>query len=127
MRSGPELVSTSISDRTQKYSSRHSATTGWTIRDHVRKIVRMAPIPLSCIRGADIDAAQRLLPPCDRDPPDTKAVSWFWAAARADLVSKDVCDRKGPRERVVDESHDPPITGISPTCSVCGKPQMFPP
>ena len=38
-----------------------------------------------------------------------------------------VCDRKGPRERVIDESQDPPITGIYPTCSVCGKPQVFPP
>ena len=36
-----------------------------------RKIVRMAPIPLSCIRGADIGAAQRSLPPCDRDSPET--------------------------------------------------------
>jgi hypothetical protein len=54
-----------------------------------------------------------------------RAVSWFWVAEFADLVSKHVCDRGGPRKCVVDESHDPPITGIYPTCSVCGVPQVF--
>lgn len=115
-----------------------------------RKIVRMAPIPLSCIRGADIGAAQRSLPPCGPSSPDTmtaevdavdvgrvritfhktqakrhRAVSWFWVAELADLVSKHVCDRKGPREGVVDESRYPPVTRIHPTCSVCGVPQIF--
>jgi hypothetical protein len=47
-----------------------------------------------------------------------RTVRWFWVAELADLVTKHVCDRKGPRERVVDKSHDPPITGIYPTCSV---------
>jgi hypothetical protein len=37
-----------------------------------------------------------------------------------------VCDRRGRPERVVDESTDPPIAGIYPTCSVCGVPQVFP-
>ena len=30
----------------------------------------------------------------------------------------------GVRPRV-DESRDPPITGVYPTCSVCGRPQVF--
>jgi hypothetical protein len=114
------------------------------------KIVRMAPIPLSCIRGADIGTAQRSLPPCGPDSPETmtaevdatdvgrvritfrktqakrhRSVNWFWVAELADLVSEHVCDRKGRPERVVDESLDPPITGIYPTCSVCGTPQPF--
>jgi hypothetical protein len=35
------------------------------------------------------------------------------------------CDRKGPPEKVIDESGDEPITRIYPTCSVCGVPQVF--
>ena len=35
------------------------------------------------------------------------------------------CDRKGPPAKVVDETGDEPLTGIYPTCSVCGKPQVF--
>lgn len=35
------------------------------------------------------------------------------------------CDAKGRPEKVVDESGDEPLTGIYPTCSVCGKPQVF--
>ena len=35
------------------------------------------------------------------------------------------CDGKGPPEKVIDESGDEPITGIYPTCSMCGKPQVF--
>lgn len=115
-----------------------------------RKIVDMAPVPLSRIRGADIGAAQRSLPPCGTASPETmtadvdavdvgrvritfrktqakrhRTVSWFWVAELADLVSKHVCDRRGRPERVVDESYEPQITGLYPTCSVCGKPQVF--
>lgn len=109
------------------------------------KIIRMAPIPLSRIRGADIGAAQRSLPRCGSALPDTmtpevdavdvghvritfrkthakrhRSISWFWVAELADLVSKHLCNRKGPCERVADEAHGPPITSIYPTCSVCG-------
>ena len=37
------------------------------------------------------------------------------------------CDRKGPPDRFIDKSGDEPITRIYiyPTCSVCGKPQVF--
>ncbi len=31
------------------------------------------------------------------------------------------CDRKGPPAKAIDESRDEPITGIYPTCSVCGQ------
>jgi hypothetical protein len=34
-----------------------------------------------------------------------------------------VCNRKGPTQRVIDESADPHVTCIYPTCSHCGKPQ----
>ncbi len=37
-----------------------------------------------------------------------------------------ICDRNGPTERVIDETGDQPITGLFPTCSVCGVPQTFP-
>jgi len=37
------------------------------------------------------------------------------------------CDRKGPPETVIDASGDEPVPRIYPTCSVCGKPQAFPP
>ena len=37
---------------------------------------------------------------------------WFWVAERADLVSGHAWDRNGRREPVVDESRDPPITGV---------------
>jgi hypothetical protein len=40
-------------------------------------------------------------------------------------VSDHTCDRKGPPAKVIDESYDPPITCIYPTCSVCGVPQVF--
>jgi hypothetical protein len=85
-----------------------------------RKIVRVAPIPLSCIRGADIGAAQRSLPPCGPASPEAmtaevdaedigrvriafrktqakrhRTASWFWVAELADLVSTHVCDRRG--------------------------------
>lgn len=140
----------SFLDELARHGSRNAPIAGWTIREHVPKIPRMAPIPLSAINGADIGAAQRSLPPCGPDSPPivtadvdaqhigrvritfTKSKAtrgrskhWFWVAERADLVSSHVCDRKGPRERVVDESHEPPITGIYPTCSVCGVPQVF--
>lgn len=39
-------------------------------------------------------------------------------------MSDHVCDRKGPRAKVVDESGDAPITRIYPTCSLCGMPQI---
>ena len=55
-----------------------------------------------------------------------RTISWFWVAELAALVSKHVCDRRGRPERVVDESRDPPITGLYPACSVCGVPQVFP-
>ena len=35
------------------------------------------------------------------------------------------CDRKGPPAKALDESRDEPMTGIDPTCSVCGKPQVL--
>ena len=97
----------------------------------------MAPVPLSAIRGGDIGAAQRSQPACGPESPPTitadvdaqhigrvritftkirgthrRSRRWFSVAERADLVSGHVCDRNGPRERVVDESRDPPITGI---------------
>src|SRR5688572_5922509 len=105
-----------------------------------RKIVRMAPIPMSCIRGADIGAAQRSLPPCGPASPETMTAEvdaadvgrvritfrklqakrhrdarWYWVAELADLVSKHPVIARG--HAIVDESHDPPITGIYPTCS----------
>jgi len=40
-------------------------------------------------------------------------------------VSDHTCDRKGPPAKVIDESGDEPITRIYPTCSMCGKPQVF--
>jgi hypothetical protein len=40
-------------------------------------------------------------------------------------VSEHTCDRKGLPAQVIDESGDEPITHIYPTCSVCGKPQVF--
>jgi hypothetical protein len=36
------------------------------------------------------------------------------------------CDRIGPAQRVIDETGEQPITGIYPTCSVCGTPQVSP-
>ncbi len=114
------------------------------------RIVRMAPIPLSCIRGADIGVAQRSLPPCDAASPETvtaevdavdvgrvritfrkvqtkrhRTVSWFWVAEIADLVGKHVCDRKGPPGSYIDDPDGDHIHTIAPTCSVCGKPQVF--
>jgi hypothetical protein len=38
-----------------------------------------------------------------------------------------VCDRKGPPAKVIDDPDGESITRIYPTCSVCGKPQVFPP
>lgn len=99
------------------------------------KIVRVTPVPLSAIRG--IGAAQRSLPPCGPEPPATitadvdarhigrvritftkmrgthrRTRRWFWVAERAGLDSGHACDRNGRRERAVDESRDPPITGV---------------
>jgi hypothetical protein len=48
---------------------------------------------------------------------------WFWAAENAALLDAHVCDKKGQSTTVVDGSHEPPLTGIFPTCSVCGEPQ----
>ena len=45
--------------------------------------------------------------------------------SRALAMGDHTCDRKGPPAKVIDESCDEPITGIYPTCSVCGKPQVF--
>lgn len=35
-----------------------------------------------------------------------------------------VCDRSGRAEKVIDETGDVAITGIYPTCSACGMPQL---
>lgn len=35
------------------------------------------------------------------------------------------CDRKGSPGKVVNEAGDGPMTGLYPTCSVCGVPQVF--
>jgi len=40
-------------------------------------------------------------------------------------MSDHVCDRKSPPARVIDESCHPPITALYPTCSQCGRPQVF--
>jgi hypothetical protein len=40
-------------------------------------------------------------------------------------VNDHICDRKGPPEKIIDESGDEPIARICPTCSVCRKPQVF--
>jgi len=54
-------------------------------------------------------------------------------AAREELMAATgggpphACDRKGPPTKVIDETGDRPITAIFPTCSECGKPQVFPP
>ena len=40
-------------------------------------------------------------------------------------MSDHTCNRKGPPAKVIDESGAEPITGIYPTCSVCGVPQVF--
>ena len=34
------------------------------------------------------------------------------------------CDRNGPAEKVTDETGETRVTGIYPTCSVCGLPQL---
>jgi len=44
---------------------------------------------------------------------------------RRGLVLDHTCNRKGPPEKLIDESGDEPITRIYPTCSVCGVPQVF--
>lgn len=48
---------------------------------------------------------------------------WFWAAASAALLDEHRCDRRGQTAAVADRSYEPPLTGIYPTCSVCGQPQ----
>jgi hypothetical protein len=103
---------------------------------------------LNRIRGQDIAAAAHLLPACGPEAratmtADVDAVHvgrvritftkfehthlelsrWFWAAESAALLDEHVCDRKGRSTTAVDESYEPPITGIYPTCSACGTPQ----
>jgi hypothetical protein len=48
---------------------------------------------------------------------------WFWAAESAALLDEHLCNRNGQSTTVVDGSYEPPLTGIFPTCSVCGEPQ----
>jgi hypothetical protein len=103
---------------------------------------------LGRVRGQDIAAAAHTLPACGPDARDTmtaevdaahvgrvritftkfkhthEALSrWFWAAEHAELLDEHLCDRQGRSTTVVDGSYEPPLTGIYPTCSVCGQPQ----
>jgi hypothetical protein len=104
---------------------------------------------LSRVHGQDIAAAAHTLPACGPNARDTMTADvdaahvgrvritftkfehvhgalsrWFWTAESATLLDEHVCDRKGRSTRVVDESSEPRITGIYPTCSVCGKAQL---
>jgi hypothetical protein len=103
---------------------------------------------LGRIRGQDIAAAAHALPACGPDACDTMEADvdavhvgrvritftkfkhthlaqsrWFWAAESAALLDAHLCDSQGRSTTVVDGFYEPPITGIYPTCSVCGKPQ----
>jgi hypothetical protein len=103
---------------------------------------------LGRIRGQDIAAAAHTLPACGPDARDTMTADidavhvgrvritftkfqathlelsqWFWAAESAALLDAHLCDRRGRSTTVADRSYEPPITGIYPTCSVCGQPQ----
>lgn len=51
--------------------------------------------------------------------------AWFFWSKRNRRLSEHTCDRKGPPEKVIDESGDEPITRVYPTCSECGKPQVL--
>jgi hypothetical protein len=101
---------------------------------------------LGRIRGQDIAAAAHTLPACGPEACDTMAADidamnvgrvritftklqathlklsqWFWAAESATLLDAHLCDRRGRSTTAADRFYEPPITGIYPTCSVCGQ------
>jgi hypothetical protein len=103
---------------------------------------------LGRMRGQDIAAAAHTLPACGPDARETMTADvdaehvgrvritftkfkhthlersqWFWAAASAALLDEHRCDKQGRSTTAVDGSYDPPMTGIYPTCSMCGEPQ----
>jgi hypothetical protein len=103
---------------------------------------------LGRIRGQDIATAAHTLPACGPDARDTmtaevdaahvgrvritftkfkhthlKLSRWFWTAESATLLDAHHCDRKGRSRIVAAGCDEPPITGIYPTCSMCGQPQ----
>ena len=74
-----------------------------------RKIVRMGPIPLSCIRGADIGVAQRSLPSWGPATPETMAAE----AEAADVGRVRITFRKTQAKRQrADHGHLSDVLGV---------------